>query len=83
MKLLILPALSAFIMGIVILLLNKAIGVVEYRLVTFLILLGFLILSTVLYMILLLVLRCVDEEDISGGFWGRILYKLGEILHIF
>lgn len=83
MQLLVLPALSALIMGIVLLLITKAIGIVQYRLLQFFIMLGLLIICIVLYMILLLVLHCVDEEELNGGFWGKIAYKLGELLHIF
>lgn len=70
-------------MGIVLLLITKAIGILQYRLVQFFIMLGLLIICIVLYMILLLVLHCVDEEELNGGFWGKIVYKLGELLHIF
>ena len=83
MQLLVLPALSAFIMGIILLLVTKAIGIIQHRLAQFFIMVGLLILCTVLYMILLLVLRAVDEEELNGGFWGKIVYKLGEILHVF
>lgn len=83
MKLFILPALSAFVMGIILLLLAKAIGIVQQRLLQLFIVLGLLVLCVILYMVLLLVLHCVDEEELNGGFWGRIIYKIGELLHIF
>lgn len=83
MQLFVLPALSALIMGIVLLLVTKAIGIVQYRLVQFFVMLGLLIICTVLFMVLLLVLHSVDEEELNGGFWGKIVYKLGELLHIF
>lgn len=83
MQLLVLPALSTFVMGIILLLVTKAIGIVQYRMAQFFIMLGLLVLCIVLYMILLLVLRSVDEEELNGGFWGKIMYKLGELLHIF
>ena len=83
MKLIVMPLLSAFIMGIILLLVSKAIGIVASRFAQFMILLGLLVVCVLLYMVLLLVLRCVDEDEINGGFWGRILYKLGELLHIF
>ena len=83
MKLFVLPTLSTFVMGIVLLLLEKAIGLTEQRLLQLLIVVCLLVICILLYMILLLVLRCVDEDEINGGFWGRIIYKLGEILHIF
>ena len=83
MQLLVLPALSALIMGIILLLVTKAIGLVEFRIVQFFIVLGLLLVCTFLYIILLLVLRSIDEEDLNGGFWGKIAYKLGELLHIF
>ncbi len=83
MKLLILPTLSALVMGIILLLLAKAIGIVEQRILQLLIVIGLLVLCVILYMILLLVLHCVDEDELNGGFWGRIIYKLGELLHIF
>lgn len=82
-QLFVLPMLSAFIMGIILMLLSKAIGIVEHRVLQLLILLGLLVLCVMLYMVLLLVLRCVDEEELNGGFWGQIIYKLGELLHIF
>ena len=78
-----LPVLSTFILGIVLLLLTKIIGIAQQRLLQLLIMAGLLLLCIFLYMILLLVLRCVEEEDLNGGFWGRIMYKLGEVLHIF
>ncbi len=83
MKLVIMPMLSTFIMGIVLLILAKLIGVMPQRLIQLLICAGLLILCVIMYMVLLLVLHCVEEEDLNGGFWGRIMYKLGELLHIF
>lgn len=83
MQLFVLPLLSALVMGIILLLISKAIGIMDSRMVQFLILIGLLILCSILYMILLLVLHCVDEDELTGGMWGRIVYKLGEILHIF
>lgn len=83
MKMVILPILSTFIMGIILLILAKLIGVVSHRIIQLLICVGLLILCVVLYMILLLVLHCVEEDDLNGGFWGKIMYKLGELLHIF
>ncbi len=82
-QLLIMPLLSSLVMGIILLLLTKAIGIVEHRIVALLILLGLLLVCGLMYMVLLLVLRCVDEEELNGGFWGRIIYKLGELLRIF
>ena len=83
MRLFVLPILSTFIMGIVLLLLAKVIGIAQQRLLQLLILAVLLILCVFMYMILLLVLHCVEEEELNGGFWGRIMYKLGELLHIF
>ena len=83
MQLMILPMLSAFVMGIILLLVTKAIGIVGHRLAQFFIMMGLLIVCVILYMVLLLVLRCVDEEELNGGFWGKIIYKLGDLLHIF
>lgn len=83
MQLLVLPLLSSLVMGIILLLLTKVIGIVNGRVLQFFIMIVLLILCSILYMILLLVLRCVDEESLNGGFWGRIVYKIGEILHIF
>ena len=83
MQLFVLPLLSALVLGIILLLISKAIGIMDSRMVQFLILIGLLILCSILYMILLLVLHCVDEDELTGGFWGQIVYKLGEILHIF
>jgi hypothetical protein len=82
-KLLILPTLSAFVMGILLLLLTKVIGIAQQRILQLVIVLALLLLCILVYMILLLVLRCVDEDELNGGFWGRIMYKLGEVLHIF
>lgn len=83
MQLLVLPAVCAMVMGIILLLLNKAIGIASNRFVELLILLGLLVLCVVIYMVLLLVLRCVDEDELNGGFWGKIIYRLGELLHIY
>lgn len=78
-----LPILSTFIMGIVLLLIAKVIGLTQQRLLQLLIVAGLLLLCIILYMILLLVLHCIEEDDLNGGFWGKIMYKLGELLHIF
>ncbi len=83
MKLFVLPTLGTFVMGIILLLLEKAIGITQQRILQLVIVVGLLILCVLLYMILLLVLHCVDEEELNGGFCGRIMYKLGELLHIF
>lgn len=83
MQLLILPGLSALLMGIILFLITKAIGIVEYRILQFLIVFGLLAVCTFLYIILLLVLHSIDEEEINGGFWGKIVYKIGEMLHLF
>lgn len=83
MQLLVLPLLCAFIMGIIALLLSKVIGISEFRVAQFFIVLGLLFVCIFIYMILLLVLRCVDEDELNGGFWGKIIYKLGEILHVY
>lgn len=83
MQLLVLPLLCAFIMGIIALLLINVIGISEFRVAQFFIVLGLLVLCIFIYMILLLVLRCVDEDELNGGFWGKIIYKLGEILHVY
>lgn len=82
-KLLVLPMLGTFITGIILLILAKIIGIVPHRLLQLLICVGLLLLCVIIYMILLLVIHCVEEEDLNGGFWGRIMYKLGEVLHIF
>ena len=82
-KLLILPTLSALVMGILLLLLTKVIGIAQQRILQLVIVLALLLLCILVYMILLLVFRCVDEDELNGGFWGRIMYKLGEVLHIF
>ena len=82
-KLVVLPMLSTFIMGIILLIAAKLIGIVSHRMLQFLICIGLLILCVIIYMLLLLILHCVEEEDLNGGFWGRIMYKLGELLHIF
>ena len=83
MKLFVLPMLSTFVMGIILLLLEKAIGITQQRLLQLLIVVCLLAVCVLLYMILLLVLHCVEEDELNGGFWGRIMYKLGELLHIF
>ncbi len=83
MQLLVLPLLCAFIMGIIALLLIKAIGISEFRVAQFFIVIGLLVVCIFIYMILLLVLRCVDEDELNGGFWGKIIYKLGELLHVY
>lgn len=83
MKLFVLPVLSTFVMGIILLLIEKSIGIAQQRLLQLLIFAGLLLLCIFVYMLLLLVLHCVEEEDLNGGFWGRIMYKLGELLHIF
>ena len=82
-KLVVLPMLSTFIMGIILLIAAKLIGIVSHRMLQFLICIGLLILCVIIYMLLLLILHCVEEEDLNGGLWGRIMYKLGELLHIF
>ena len=82
-KLLGLPILSTFIMGIILLLLSKLIGITQQRLLQLLIVVVLLLLCIIIYMILLLVLRCIEEEDLNGGFWGKIMFRLGELLHIF
>lgn len=83
MHILVMPLLSAMIMGIIILLINKVIGLSDGRVLQFIIVIGLLIFSSIIYMILLLVLRCVDEDELNGGFWGRCVYRLGELLRIF
>ena len=83
MKLFILPLLSTMVMGIILLLLTKAIGITQQRLLQLVIVLGLFLLCTVIYMILLLVLHCVEEDELNGGFWGKLTYKLGELLRIF
>ena len=83
MKLIVLPILSSFILGIILLILTKIIGIVPNRLGQLGIFAALLFLSVILYMVLLLVLHCVEEDELNGGFWGRLMYKLGELLHIF
>ncbi len=83
MQLLVFPLLCSFIVGIIILLLSMAIGILEFRVLQCLVIIGLLLVCTIVYMVLLLVFRCVDEDELNGGFWGNIIYKLGEILHIY
>lgn len=82
-SLFVLPALSASIMGIILLLINKVIPLSEERVTqVFIILLLFVVCSFV-YRILLLVLHGIDEDELSDNFLGNTLYKLGKILHIY
>lgn len=82
-KLLCFPFVSAGIMGIILLLINKAISNIESQMLNGLYLLLMLFIGFLIDIILLLVLHGIEEAELEDTFSGKLIHKIGELLHIF
>ena len=75
-----LPALAAGITGLGVFMLHKALAASLGEIVTFVV--G-LLAGGIVYLVLLLVFKCIREKDLYALPGGNIIGKIGKILHLF